>query len=321
MLRLRKRFVVILLMFILMCVCGTALSDNGSKGILYRVQNEATTVYLLGSIHVGNESMYPMGETLQKAMESADVFVFECDTESAKAKEAVLEMMYYTDGTQLKDVISAELYEKFQAVCKKLRHRERTFQKMRPWAAMSYFSTYQTGAEMGIEDIDRAYALGVEEIVRAFALQNKKEMDYLETTRGQMGYFDMLSPELQTYLLDETLSAILYPEAVKGMDATIGDWPTWWREGNSKKFAENYRSSKEEANAKPEDGALFQEYNDIMLTRRNRTMTDTIEGYLTNEKAQTYFVTVGLLHIVLEEDSIVEELQKQGYFVECLSEV
>ena len=321
MLNMKKRLVGAWLIFVLVFALGSAIAEEGSKGILYRVENGENTVYLLGSIHVGNETMYPLGEVIQTAMESADIFVFECDTSSVEAGEITLKMMFYTDDTRLKDTIPPDVYQKLQKVCKLMGYREQTFQKMRPWAAMAYFSNYATGEKLGVADVNRAYALGVEEIVRAFALKNRKSVGYLETTQGQMEHFESMSAALQSNLLDTALSAILHPEDVTGMDSTIEEWPVWWREGKGEKFAESYREAGREAEVNEEEKAFFQEYSDIMLTRRNLSMTDVVEGYLTNETAQTYFVTAGLLHVVLEEDGIVGGLKERGYVVENLSGV
>jgi uncharacterized protein YbaP (TraB family) len=52
------------------------------------------------------------------------------------------------------------------------------------------------------------------------------------------------------------------------------------------------------------------------VTTRNRSMAETLQGLLESEEPHTYFVTVGLMHLVLPGDSIIAELEKQGYQVE-----
>lgn len=58
-------------------------------------------LYLLGSIHVGSEDMYPMGQHILDAMEAADVLAFECDTASAQAQAAYQELMRCPEGDTL----------------------------------------------------------------------------------------------------------------------------------------------------------------------------------------------------------------------------
>ena len=43
--------------------CAQAESMEGSRGVLYKVSGTKGSLYLLGSIHVGSEGMYPFGES------------------------------------------------------------------------------------------------------------------------------------------------------------------------------------------------------------------------------------------------------------------
>ena len=315
----RKFRKLIILAAVLALGWGTALGEEGSKGILYKTQNGDVTVYLLGSIHVGNEDMYPFGAEIQQAMAHSDTFVFECDTDSKEASQIAGKMMYYTDGTVISDVVSQETYEKLTDVCKQTRVRLKTFDRMRPWAAMTQFSMQVTAAELGVKNVKKAVELGVENVVATFARKNKKALGYLETTENQLLAFESMSLPLQEYLLDETLTAILHPELIQGMDSTIRDWPLWWRNGNIAAFAENYQAEYLNGQIDEIRTAILREYHEKMVTLRNSTMTDRVEEYLQSGEAHTYFVTVGLLHLVLPEDSIVADLQARGYTVECLS--
>ena len=310
----------VLFIFLLVSAQAESAQGEGSRGILYQVQNSDVTVYLLGSIHVGNDEMYPVGEAIEKAMEISDTFVFECDTTSKDATAAAQEMMYYSDGTRLRDVISPELYQKLLDVCKKTGQRIKTYERMRPWAAMTQLSLQATAAEMGVANVKKSTAMGVEAMVSAFAKHKQRNLAYLETTKGQLQAFDSMSLALQEHLLDESLTVILQPEAIQGMDATIRHWPTWWREGNAEAFVQSYQGQYLDPKMPAKNAGLLAEYHDILVTKRNRSMCDTIEGYLQQEGTHTYFVTVGLLHLVLPEDSIVRQLQESGYVVENLSE-
>ena len=47
---------------------GCTPQKEGSAGILYRVTGGKSELYLLGSIHVGSEDMYPMGQSILDAL-------------------------------------------------------------------------------------------------------------------------------------------------------------------------------------------------------------------------------------------------------------
>ncbi len=314
-----RKLAVVLAVILGVMGLAQGLAEEGSRGILYRVNNGEATVYLLGSIHVGNETMYPFGETLQAAMAASDIFVFECDAASPQAMEIAKETMYFTDGTKLKDVVSEELYAALGKACKKTGRSLRGFETMKPWAVMTQLSMDVTAAEMGIENVRKSVEWGVESMVQSFAAENQKQVQYLETTQEQLGNFDRMTMPLQVYLLDQSVNAILHPEGVTGMEASIQEWPSWWREGNWQAFAQGYLAGYlEEQKAQGKVG-LLGEYHQLLISSRNEAMANAIEAYLNAPETSGYFVTVGLLHLVLEDDSIVTRLKERGYEVEYLS--
>ena len=89
---------------------GCAPQREGSAGLLYRVTGGKSELYLLGSIHVGSEEMYPMGQHILDALEAADVLAFECDTQSAQAQAAYRELMCCPEGESLESLVSADTY-------------------------------------------------------------------------------------------------------------------------------------------------------------------------------------------------------------------
>ncbi len=292
-------------------------SQSEVRGILYRVRQGDVTVYLLGSIHIGNEEMYPFGGELTEAMEAADTFYFECDTTSRPAVELTQKTMRLEGGTRLQDVIHPEMYEKLEQVCGLSGYSVSKMSELRPWAVMSTLSANATAAEMGVDGLKKALALGVEARVREYAQQNRRDVAYLETTQEQLDVMNGFSMPLQLYLLDTTLNVILDPSSATGMDANMGLWPSWWRQGDAEAFAESFHQGK--AQEAEFNLPLLTEYYGALITARNGNMARRVAALLEAPGPHTYFVTVGLLHLVLPEDSVVKCLQDAGYAVEWLS--
>jgi uncharacterized protein YbaP (TraB family) len=103
-------FFVALALLLVLGAGGCTPQKKGSAGILYRVTGGKSDLYLLGSIHVGSEDMYPMGQHILDAMEAADVLAFECDTASAQAQAAYQELMRCPEGDTLESRVSADTY-------------------------------------------------------------------------------------------------------------------------------------------------------------------------------------------------------------------
>jgi len=276
-----------------------------SSGIFYRVTGSGKEWYLLGSIHVGSRSMYPMSASIRNAMKEADVLVFECDAESAEAIAATQRMMRYDDDG-LAAHIRPETLRSLEQVSQKTGYDMGMFAQLKPWAVTSLLSMETLSAEMGTKDVHQATKLGVENQVRK--QMGNKPVRYLETVESQLGLMDAFSPALQEYLLSAACEAILHPE--DALDEELKLWPQWWAEGNAQAFADSYLKGMQEE-AEP---ALAQEYHASLITQRNRRMAQELDRLMENN--QSGFVTVGLMHLVLPGDSILHELEKMGYEVQ-----
>jgi len=302
----------VLLAFLMCLTClGVALADESSKGILYRVSGGKNEMLLLGSIHIGSPDMYPFSSTIMEAIEQADTLVFECDTESAEALQATMRMMSYPMGDNIENHLSPETY---QLLCDAVQGTEYTMgmvKALKPWAVTSIFSMDTTAVEMGTEDVAEALELGVENQIRLAA--NEKKIAYLETTLEQLEMMDSFSPQLQDYMVYTACDLLLHPENLTEADAAVRKWPQWWRDGNAEAFAESYYL---EGNAEELYPELMQEYHQKLNSQRNVRMAQRIAQMLEEGEGQRYFVTIGLLHLVLPDDSVGSELEKLGYTVE-----
>ncbi|MCL1855064.1 MAG: TraB/GumN family protein, partial [Clostridia bacterium] len=210
-------------------------------GLLYRIRHEDTTMYLLGSIHIGSKAMHPFGTAIRQGMEEADIFVFECDTTSLEAAVATRSAMALPEGGKLHDFISMECYTLLEEVCRLKGYSIGRMNTLRPWAAMTTLAMDVTASEIGAESAGEAIALGVERNVRAFAREQGKRIVYLETVREQLDALDHLSLPLQEHLLREQLRIIKDPSLAKGLDADISLWPVFWQAGDEKAFADSYQ--------------------------------------------------------------------------------
>lgn len=292
-------------------LCPACSVAEGSEGICYRVTGGRNELFLLGSIHIGNESMYPVGEHILGALEYADVIVTECDTESGAVVGQLASMMSYPIGDTLQEHVSEETYALLGEVCAQTGYPIGMMNALRPWAVVSMLTVEASAAEMGVDDIQRSLSLGVERQMGALA--GDKPRAYLETAAGQLSVMDGFSAELQEYMLKSVLLTILNPgEYVSPGDADVERWPEWWASGDAESFARSYENGLT-SDPEPE---LMREYHDGLVTRRNLTMAESLRALMESETEHSYFAMIGLMHLVLPNDSVVKHLQDMGYTVE-----
>lgn len=299
----KKRIILLALVVCLALAALYALQPQ-SRGIAYRITDGKNEMIVLGSIHIGSKAMYPLNHELRDAIRQADALVFECDTDSPEVKQVTQEMMFYSGEERLSDHISAETRAHIAQTAQKIGMDDALLETMKPWAITSMLSVEDTSAQMGRATAER----GVERVVRKKGA-NKPHL-YLETAAEQLSLMDRFSPELQEYLLETACEAILTGTS----DEDLQNWPKWWAEGKAEAFADSYLKS-QQAEKKPE---LAKEYHHSLITIRNQHMAQKLDELLQQGEGKRYFVTIGLMHLVLPDDSVLRELENMGYQVEAI---
>ena len=161
---------------------------------------------------------------------------------------------------------------------------------------------------MGVRNVRKAISLGVEAAVQEYADSHSKSFAYLETVDEVADTMESFSDDLTRYLLQDEIDVIL-GRKTSADTQTVSLWPAWWRDGDAEAFREFYRQSFQSA-----DETLYTEYQDKLVTRRNALMATRLDAML--QTGGSYFVTVGLLHLIPEDDSIPSLLRNMGYSVE-----
>src|SRR5579864_510416 len=91
-----------------------------SKCFMWKVTSDTNTVYLVGSVHVGKRSLYPLPAEVEKAFNDSKTAVFELDMaklDQNKLRETMLTKGAYKAGDTIEKHIPAELYKKFTDYC------------------------------------------------------------------------------------------------------------------------------------------------------------------------------------------------------------
>ncbi|MDQ0116102.1 TraB/GumN family protein [Paenibacillus harenae] len=268
--------------------------NEPSRGFLWKVENEGNVVYLLGSIHIANDAMYPLRPEITNAFDASDYLVVEADITKAnepEVQELVLKLSTYTDGTTLKDHLSPETYAKLEGILKENGLPAGAFDMYKPWSVsttLDYLKAMQSGYN-GDNGIDMNFL--------AQAIERKVPIVELESIEFQLKMLDGFSAELQEEMLATSIENYYATES--GIDELSEMWVT----GDEEKLM-----------AITNETGEHEELNKAMLTDRNIPMVDKIEGYLKDEDGETYFVVVGAAHM-LGEDGIVPLLEKKGYKV------
>ncbi|MFS0859167.1 TraB/GumN family protein [Paenibacillus taichungensis] len=272
----------------------TETVQTGGRGFMWEVESNGNTVYLVGSMHIADESFYPLRKDFEEAFAEADYLGVEIDISKA-AEEAqqkiVLDLGSYQDGTTLKDHISSETYTQLGDILKQSGLEPNALDTFKPWVVESTLASLKS-MKAGYEA-----SAGVDLYFIQKAIERKLPVIELESYESQLGMFNDFSKELQ----EKTLKATL--DNFDVLDDSVNQMAEMWKTGNDEQLLELTNSFSDD-----------EEYNKAMLIDRNVGMADKIDGYLKNGKGEEYFIVVGAAHY-LGDHGIVKLLKDKGYTV------
>lgn len=285
------------------------LLDAGSKGFAWKVEHNGNTIYLLGSIHVGNNEIYPINQKLKEAFYNSDVLIVEANLlDQQNGLEYFMQKAMYQDGTTLKDHISKETYDKFLKVCEIYNLPAETYSQYKPWSITNDLNVITMSDSENIEEGSQAANLGIDLYFLTNALLLQKPVIELEGIKYQADLFDGLSPEIQEQYLNSMLDYILNPPDDESYDTSklLQEWLYEWKSGNIDGFASSYTETAGES----ED-----EYSNMLFGERDKNMAKKIVELLESDEKGTYFLVAGAGHFVMK-NTIIDHLTEKGYNVE-----
>jgi len=276
------------------------LLKSQKKVFLWKVQSVETeaTVYLLGSIHIGKKSMYPLEPVIEDAFESASFLVVEVNlNEGANryAKQIMVERGMYPKGQSLRKNLSKETFIKLVKQLRQYGLSSKEFSYFKPWFVGLTLMQLQV-AQLGF---DPKYGIDTYFMDKA---KDVKEILDLESVEQQIELFN--SFEDQEKFLEYSLTSL------DDTKINMGKMMKAWYKGNAKEM--NKLMIKDALEEHPDLAPIYKS----LIFDRNISMTNKIKGYLKTDKI--YFVVVGAGHLIGDK-GIVELLRgDSAYTVEQL---
>jgi len=262
--------------------------------LMWKATSPTATVHLVGSIHVGDQGLYPLPAEVESAFTAAKVLVVEINiknTDLARTAGLVQQKGMYGGEDSLSKHISRETSTALDDFCSKHNLPRAAIEQAKPWfvaVTVTALSWQQAGEDP---------KLGID---MHFLDESKppQRIDELETVESQLALLAEATEDEQRALLasslkqsDKTKEMIKQIQAayVSGDPAALEKIMEEQAETGSKTLTKKF------------------------LDDRNVTMASKIEEYLKG-KGQA-FVVVGAAHIVGDK-GIARMLRDRGYKVE-----
>jgi len=311
--------------------------------LFYKVTGpDGQQMYLMGTIHVGDERTAYLPQEIYDAFASADALAVECDTDAFDeqmeddSNEALIDEIatyyFYSDGTTPKDhIVTPDLYEDSLKKMKATGNYYYNTDYMKVWLwsnSMDQFCLQQSYTLSGEK--------GLESRLLPMAREQNKPILEVESSQFQIKMMSDYSDHLQevqlyTSLVSDPLTygqqvMELYEQWCAGDEAALIEamkeepWQIKEEDFNLEELtgeelerAEAVLKDLDNINAQLVE--LQKEYNKAMSADRNKGMIEVAKQYL--ESGESVFFAVGLAHL-LAEDGLVNTLRASGYTVELV---
>lgn len=262
---------------------------------VWKVEGKGTTLYLGGTLHILRSQDYPLPAEYEKAYLDSQCLVFEADIKEmenpANAQKMMMKAMY-TDGRNLKSVLSDETFEALKTEFEKIGMPIERIMQFKPSMAllMLTIAKYQ---QMGVT------SQGIDKFYYSKAEKDEKALKFLETIDAQIELLVGLGEGEEDEFVNYSLKDLeKMKEEFERMNAD-------WKNGTSTYLDEQIKE-------------FIKDYPDIykaLLSDRNNNWLPQIEEMLESEAKE--FILVGLMHMY-GETGLIDQLQAKGYSVEQL---
>ena len=296
-----KRRHIHAVLIVLLAFLGVAQAQQAAPAqpkprrfLMWKAASPSATVYLVGSIHVGDSSMYPLPKEVESAFAAAKVLAVEINVKNAdQSKMMGLVQKYgmYGDDDSLTKHLSKETQAALDDYCTRHNVPRMGMEKLKPWvmAVTIIAMAWQQAGEDPSQGVDMHF------------LDESKppqRIDELETMESQLSIFAEATEEEQQSMLASALKqGDKMKDLIKRMEAAYisGD-----PDALQKIMAE-------------QDDVGSKSLEKKLLDDRNVVMAGKMEEYLKGK--DPVFAVVGAAHIIGDK-GIAKQLRDRGYKVE-----
>jgi uncharacterized protein YbaP (TraB family) len=289
----------LLLALILPGMAHSQVVGNGyNNSLIYKIQSDTNTVYLMGSIHVLAEEYYPLTRAFSYAYYNSQKVVFEIDPEILFSPDFMKKNeQYYTfqDGKTLKSVLSPKAYSLLKKHLESMGINMNKVNKYKPWALLLSLGKRSKSS------LEFRSDLGIENYFFRLAKDAGKPTGGLETMEDQLNVFDKLTFKEQGKLIIDAFTSKSPKEQEKEFLTLVKNW----HQGNLAELERNV-----------EEGKKYPKLHKAILEDRNRNWIPQIEGFLKEDK--NVLVIVGAAHLA-GDYGLLNLLTEKGYELERFS--
>ena len=302
-----KFIVIIFLIAFIIPACKTIDDKNNTPHtLLWSIERYDKKLYLLGSVHIATEDVYPLDKQIIQAFEESEVLGVEINPKNINMLDMLTIFIDpFRDNSKL---LSKDTYKKIKEFFSILGLENEFINKLKPAgiallaeiSKLSKLTKNLTGLDKLDTDILNAMAPGIDQYFLNLADSTNKEIYELESVKRQLKVFEALEDVIEDYIIN----ALNYDDDKETVE--LQTIITAWKEGDIKtlkKILDTDYTTNEKLNKRIKEELVY---------KRNKEMAANIEKLLFSENKQ-YFIIVGAGHLV-SDNNIIDILEKTGKY-------
>ena len=277
---------------------AAAQADASGKSFLWKVQSSAGVLYLAGSVHALDKSVYPLSPAFQRAFDASGALVEEIDLAEGSALGAAPMLLgkgMFQDGQTFDRVVSSETLALVTERLKDMPMGLDLIKTMKPWMVDMILTA------MEVQEAGLDVNLGLDKHFFDKAVTAGKETIALETAESQVDRMDRMPIAVQEQMLRATLRGL-----GRGADSGRGALNlivAAWKRGDVTSMERMLLS----------EFAGFPAAYQSLVVERNRDWMPQLDACLA--RRSPCLVVVGAAHLV-GPDGLLALLQRKGYRIE-----
>ena len=303
-----RLFLIFACILPLLAGCSASKSEGVQKHLLWKVSDSNSSIYILGSVHLADSSIYPLDTVIEETFNRSAELAVEIDMsdpsilQEIAVQTAGLGML--PDSMSLEKMLPDSLNNAIDSLCLLWGLPLNTFSRYKPWAAT------MTLLSLAIMRMGYDSDLGVDYHFLRRAHHTGKKIVSLETVEEQVWALtgEGVTDSLGIFYLKTSIQEMAELEAYveKLMDA--------WKSGDDSLLAVAMEMESKEGNAA--DSSLQKQITDNIYTERNHRMAERLTAFLAEDRK--IFVVVGAAHLAGKDDNVLDLLRRRGFTVEQL---
>lgn len=296
---------------------GSSASPGSSSGSdvsvteytpeLWRVTSDdySGSFYLFGSIHIGDDDMFPMPDYVENAYAECGALAVECDIVAFEQLPESEITRYYIpfmldDGTTIRDHLSKDIYEAAKKILRDAGYYN---------VSMDYYNAAMWSSlvdQVAAENSGLKFENGVDRHFLEDAHRTGKKILEVESVEFQYAMERDFSDELYNLIMRDCVEESYLDDYADGLRELL----RCWKNGT---VSAELEAETDYSDLTAEERALMEHYDKVTCDDRNVGMADAAEEYM--KQGMDVFFVVGAAHMC-GENGVVALLKARGYDVQ-----